>query len=558
LAELLLSTENDADGNPKGIGLSLWRFNIGSGTAEQGDASRISTVMARTECFLNADGTYDWTKQAGQQWFVEKAAKTYHAEIMGWQNCPPVQFTKRGLGFKEYGDGHSTILKSDKYGAYGDFLAKVVNHFNENGIKIGYISPLNEPQYEWSPSSSGGTISQEGSPWTNAEIHDVVVAINSAFESNNTDAKIVVGEAGSINSLLSSGGYASDQLNDLWSPSGADYFGKLSKLAMIPTSHSYWTDGSASDLCQKRAQLGTRIKSMGLDYWETEYSLLGDGYKFGHTNSTLTPMESGISLARIIHNDLKLANASAWQWWTVFGTDWSSEDRYVLIPYALNTTKTDGIYRTTKLLYTLGNYSRFIRPGMVRIDVDRSDNLSDENAVTNQMVTGYYDSITNNVVFVAVNASTSDVSIKLDVNNFNPDYTIPEFTPYVTSDAEGDNLKCYPAVKYGSLYKMSGTSVVTFVGKAKAKSGLQDVAIVKDNMKVYPNPVNQGQDVNCSFDKATSLRVYDLMGRLISDFNVNGLNSYQISTSNMTPGVYVVVLYNENNIRETKKLIVKR
>jgi hypothetical protein len=63
-----------ASGQPKGIGLSLWRFNIGAGTAEQGAASGIKDEWRRAESFLNNDGTYNWDKQAGQVWFL-KAAK---------------------------------------------------------------------------------------------------------------------------------------------------------------------------------------------------------------------------------------------------------------------------------------------------------------------------------------------------------------------------------------------------------------------------------------------------------------------------------------------------
>jgi O-glycosyl hydrolase len=559
LAELLFSTEDDSDGNPKGIGLSSWRFNIGAGTAEQGTASRITSVEQRTECFLNADGTYDWTKQAGQQWFLEKAAKTYHTAIIGWQNSPPVQFTKRGLGFNEYGDGHSTILRSDKYNAFGEFLTKVVNHFNENGIKIGYVSPLNEPQYEWTISAAGANAEHEGSPWTNEEIHDVVVAINSAFETNNTDSKILVGEAGHIDCLYSKAtDFASDQLNELWSPTGTHYFGKLSKLAMIPTSHSYWTDKSASTLCNTRMQLGTILETMGLGFWETEYSLLGTGYRFGHpSDRTLTPMESGISLARVIHNDLKLANASGWQWWTTFEMDanLTLEDRFALIPVALKSDNSDGIYRTTKLLYTLGNYSRFVRPGMVRVDVNRSDNMSDEDAVANQMVTGYYDTITRNVVFVAVNASSNDACVRLGIDNFDSDYIIPGFIPYLTS--ETDNLKRYPVVKNGASYLLPGTSVVTFVGKAEPKSGLQNVVSEKYDMSVYPNPICQGQNAYCSLTGASTVRVIDMMGNEVSVNYGNGQSPIQINTDNIAPGLYIVSAYNGKSLLNSRKIVIK-
>mgnify|MGYP004422595831 CR=1 FL=1 len=35
IADWLFSMENDENGKPKGIGLSLWRFNVGAGSTEQ-------------------------------------------------------------------------------------------------------------------------------------------------------------------------------------------------------------------------------------------------------------------------------------------------------------------------------------------------------------------------------------------------------------------------------------------------------------------------------------------------------------------------------------------
>ena len=58
IADWLFSTKNDANGQPRGIGLSVWRFNLGAGSEEQGDSSHINPPT-RTECFLRPDGTYD-------------------------------------------------------------------------------------------------------------------------------------------------------------------------------------------------------------------------------------------------------------------------------------------------------------------------------------------------------------------------------------------------------------------------------------------------------------------------------------------------------------------
>lgn len=39
---------------------------------------------------MNPDGTYNWEKQKGQQWFLKKAVLDYEVEdIVGFMNSPP-------------------------------------------------------------------------------------------------------------------------------------------------------------------------------------------------------------------------------------------------------------------------------------------------------------------------------------------------------------------------------------------------------------------------------------------------------------------------------------
>ena len=62
LAKWLFSQKIGADGNPEGIGLSMWRFNLGGGTLEQ-DGANIVPFQRRAESFLTKDGkSYDWGK----------------------------------------------------------------------------------------------------------------------------------------------------------------------------------------------------------------------------------------------------------------------------------------------------------------------------------------------------------------------------------------------------------------------------------------------------------------------------------------------------------------
>ena len=65
IADWLFSKETDAIGNPKGIGLSIWRFYLAAGTTEQGEASGIPSLWRRGESFLSPEGKWDWTKYEG-------------------------------------------------------------------------------------------------------------------------------------------------------------------------------------------------------------------------------------------------------------------------------------------------------------------------------------------------------------------------------------------------------------------------------------------------------------------------------------------------------------
>ena len=97
VADWLFSTENDANGKPKGIGLSLWRFNVGAGSTEQGEASQIGSLWMRTECFLQPDGSYDWNKQQGQRNFLRLAKERGVSKFLAFLNSPPVYYTRNGL-----------------------------------------------------------------------------------------------------------------------------------------------------------------------------------------------------------------------------------------------------------------------------------------------------------------------------------------------------------------------------------------------------------------------------------------------------------------------------
>ena len=197
IADWLFSTENDANGQPRGIGLSVWRFNLGAGSEEQGDSSHIYP-QTRTESFLRPDGTYDWTKQQGQRNFLKLAKERGVPHFLAFMNSVPVYFTKNGWATNT-GRGGTINLRDDAYSKVARFTANVMRGIEQHdGIHFDYLCPVNEPDGHWNWLGP----KQEGSPATNAEVARLSKAISKEFKRQRLQTKIMINESCNLLCLL--------------------------------------------------------------------------------------------------------------------------------------------------------------------------------------------------------------------------------------------------------------------------------------------------------------------------------------------------------------------
>ena len=67
------------------------------------------------------DGTLDWTKQAGQQYFLEKAKQYGCEQFVMFSNTPPVYLTRNGKGYSDM--GAYSNLKDDSYDDFAKYIA---------------------------------------------------------------------------------------------------------------------------------------------------------------------------------------------------------------------------------------------------------------------------------------------------------------------------------------------------------------------------------------------------------------------------------------------------
>ncbi len=467
IADLLFSKEIDRKGNPKGIGLSMWRINIGAGSAEQGEQSHITSPWRREESFQLPDGRYDWSKQAGNQWFARAAKARKVEHFLLFSISAPVHMTKNGYAFAPGGaDKGKLNLQPGKMNAFADFLADVTKHYLDAGIPVRYISPLNEPQWDWMAKDNANA-SQEGTPATNAEAFELIRALDAGIINRKLPARIAMGETGALNYVYDTVNTAperSDVFNYLWNPASTGYIGAFRSVAPVQSSHSYFAQPDIPTLVHHRRQLAGRMAAVNPEvaYWQSEYCILGkeDGIQGGGRDLGIN---TALYVARLIHTDIVVGNATSWQWWLgVSPSDYKDGLVYVSDLNGkmgeLPATQHDGLIHPSKLLWALGNFSRFVRPGMIRVDASLENNTDPKTAAANLMMSAYKNSTRKEVVVVLINMTTKDEQVSLDGVRF----ATPQIAAYTTSDTRELQYSSVPA---GRPVTVGARSVITLVGK---------------------------------------------------------------------------------------------
>ena len=429
MAELLFSQTFDKEGAPRGIGLSMWRVNLGAGTAELGEASGINNdnQFNRAESYLT-DGKYDWNKSIGQRYFMQQAKNMGVESFVLFSNSPLVQFTKNGMGRSS--GGANANLKEDCYDDFAEYMAEVASHFTNEGYNVVAISPVNEPQYSWDGDS------QEGSPWQNKEIAKLARELDKSLTSRGlSNTEILLSEAGDWTYLYDTGrnNGRDNQIMDFFSSSSDNYLGDLAHVNNLICGHSYWTYPSYDEMNNVRRKLGNAAKQKNLRVWQTEWSML-DAPPQGVDYGSSTDFEIAQAMSQIIHSDITLANVSSWSYWTAMSVAnrWDHRIRFELlntIPSSGNVYdnnfKTEGSLEATKNLWVLGNYSFFVRPGFKRIDVNHKE-------TKDFFISGYIAPDNSSVVLVVTNYDKSK-GMLLDINK--PEGTKAVYT-YTTSDTK--------------------------------------------------------------------------------------------------------------------------
>ena len=419
-----------------GLSLNTFRYNVGAGGVE---VDNYPDPLRGAESFFVADNfkgdysvfadesNYDFTRDKGVRELFEKALSLGNIkEVVFFANSPHYLMTSSG---KAHGaSANQNNLKKSCYEAFSQYMLVIVNRLYKDivckydkDIKI-LISPVNEPQWKW----GGSGVTQEGchyDPKELAEFYDTFYKQLKAFnQANSTNFIMDVFESGNYK-LLDSDTRFKRYIEYFQKK---DWFKDIDCLSM----HSYGTDLDIKPRTQLQNYIDKDLKGMSVSV--SEYCVMEGGIS--------ESIDMGIKSAQVVLRDLAMINAVSWNYWLSL-----SLNRYDFEDGLLYWDENDTVW-STRRYYTIGQFSKYITKGSVRIQANCKNVAEGVECVAFKRPDGA-------IVMVVINDTDSDQKIALKGGYKNIQQIV------TTQDKNWETSK----YKYNKSVTSSAKSVTTYV-----------------------------------------------------------------------------------------------
>ncbi|MBQ7296425.1 MAG: hypothetical protein IJW86_09585 [Clostridia bacterium] len=332
--------------SPDGLGLNIYRYNIGGGERDNPD-SRLNPDSSRsTESFLVWDEeagewVYDWNKDAAAQKVLEMALSYGCVDtVVMFANSPHYSMCVSGQASGGLEPAQSN-LKKDCYDDYVDYFLDITQHFIDMGVPVKYISPINEPQWDW----GGGWVGQEGCHYEIDEAIELIRMFALEIKERNMPVKLSVLESGQV------GDHAMDCMDLLWADE--DIRDVLGTYAY----HSYWTD---------RNFLLKEAFGEYLDIQYPDVELEMSEWCELPCQHTIDDIDGAILMARTIGEDVSLTGVNSWSSWVAVNEGGEYADSMIAVGDTYNE------YTIAKRYYAMAHYTKFVPVGSHAVDFDLS------------------------------------------------------------------------------------------------------------------------------------------------------------------------------------------
>jgi O-glycosyl hydrolase len=311
-----------------GADLTIYRYNLPAG-----EGADVTDPLRRTAQVEIAPGKYDFSKDWKAQRILREVRALGVEQFVLFTKSPPPRLLRNGK--VSGGDDGLSNLRADAEARadFARYLLDLTEHYTkEFDLPQVVLSPINEPQWRWGKDSRH----QEGCFYTPDELAATVRALIEANQKRGLPIQIEASESGE------------------WKNQNYDFARALFDDPVISAGmrtyavHSYWS--SPEDRRRFVTWFRERYPDKALAM--TEYCQMEHGHDLG--------IDSALRMADVMHEDLVVAGVETWQWWLCVFTGGYKD---ALIYAHPKTRKIE----PTKRLWTMGNYSRFVRPGATRV-----------------------------------------------------------------------------------------------------------------------------------------------------------------------------------------------
>ena len=404
----------------------------------------------------------------GSNWATElanaKEASALGATIIATPWTPPA-------AWKSSNSTVEGVLNPSEYAAYANYLNLFTAYLANGGVSLYAISMQNEPD---------ANVTYESCVWTGATM-DTWVANNASV----LTTKLMMPESESFITSLSD-----PSLND---PNAVNHIS-------IVAGHLYGTTPS----------FYTNAENKGKEVWETEHYLTPSGAQ--------PAIGDAIAAAEEIHNSLTVGQYNAYLWWWV--ADWNPGSG--VTNYGMVDTNNNPTYYG----YAVAQFSKFVRPGSVRVSATASPS-------SGVFVSAYKGSSSSAIV--AINSNGSAASLPVTIQNL----SVGSVTPFQTTSAGGLlQQSAVPVVNGSFTYTLPAQSIVTFVTSGSGSTGTSCTAAPAAPAGLTATAASSSS-VNLSWNAVTapancSISSYTVYRSTTSEFTPSSSNRVASVTSGTT------------------------
>jgi glucuronoarabinoxylan endo-1,4-beta-xylanase len=402
----------------------------------------------------------------GSNWNTElanaRAASALGATIIATPWTPPAAWKS----------SNSTVegtLNTSEYAAYAEYLNLFTAYLASGGVSLYAISMQNEPD---------ANVTYESCVWTGASM-DAWVANNASI----LTTKLMMPE--------------SESFTTSFSDPALDDPNAVNNISII-AGHLYGTTPSYY----------TNAENKGKEVWETEHYLTPSGSQ--------PAIGDAIAAAKEIHNSMTVGYYNAYLWWWV--ADWNPGSG--VTNYGLVDTNNNATYYG----YALAQFSKFVRPGSVRVSATSSPS-------SGVFVSAYHGSSSGAIV--AINSNGSATSLPITIRNL----SVGSVTPYQTTSSGGLLQQSAVPVTGGSFtYTLPAQSIVTFVTSGSSGTSCTSVPAAPTGLTAT---AASSSSINVSWTSVTppascSISSYTVYRSTASGFTPSSSNQVGSVTSGTT------------------------